>query len=245
MASRSILPMPGYRFDQSADLALVAQAEALQDRLRLLVDPVGPGLDELKTVAGLDVSYHAEPDMVVGAVVVLDWCTLGFVDQAVAITHAAFPYIPGLLAFREVPALVAAWNNLSSSTTPELIVVDGHGLAHPRRFGLACHLGILAGVPTIGLGKSALIGRYDPPGPKRGDWSPVLDQGEVVGRALRTQDDVKEVFVSIGHGIDLDAACECVLHLAPKYRLPETTRAADSLSRRVLRGALGPESSPR
>ena len=119
-------------------------------------------------------------------------------------------------------------------TTPDLLVCDGHGLAHPKRFGLACHLGVLTGVPTVGVGKTPLVGRWDEPGPARGDWAALTDGGETVGRVLRTQPRTKPVFVSVGSGIDLDTATRHVLALSPRYRLPETTRAADQLCRRAL-----------
>jgi deoxyribonuclease V len=145
----------------------------------------------------------------------------------------AFDYVPGLLAFRELPGLVRALEQLT--VTPELIVCDGYGLAHPRRFGLACHLGVLTGLPTLGVGKTAFVGTFEEPGRTRGSWSDLRLDGEVVGRVLRTQDGVKPVFVSVGNRIDLDTACANVLRLSPRYRLPETTRAADRLSRQALR----------
>jgi len=147
--------------------------------------------------------------------------------------RAAFPYVPGLFAFREIPALIAALDGLD--TIPDLLVCDGYGLAHPRRFGLACHLGVLTGVPTIGVGKTPFVGTHTTPGERRGDASDLVHEGDVVGRALRTRDGVKPVFVSIGHGVDLAGACAHVLALTPRYRLPETTRAADRECRRALK----------
>jgi deoxyribonuclease V len=149
--------------------------------------------------------------------------------------RAAFDYVPGLFAFRELPALVEALRKLT--VVPDLLVSDGHGLAHPRRFGLACHLGALTGLPSVGVGKTRLLGSHDPPGDERGDMSALTDRGEVIGRALRTQARIKPVFVSVGHRIDLDTACRHVLALSPRYRLPETTRQADRLCRRALRDA--------
>ncbi|MCP2259402.1 Endonuclease V [Streptoalloteichus tenebrarius] len=207
-----------------------AEAEALQERLRSRVRASGE-LTGVRTVAGLDVAYADGSDDLVAAVAVLDAETLSPVDSAVVPGTATFPYVPGLFAFRELPALVDALERLA--TTPDLLVVDGQGIAHPRRFGLACHLGVLTGVPSIGVAKTPL-GRYEPPGPRRGDWTPLLDGDEVVGRALRTQDGVRPVFVSVGHLVDLDTATEQVLRLAPRYRLPETTRQADHLGRAAL-----------
>ncbi len=141
----------------------------------------------------------------------------------------AFPYVPGLFAFREVPALLAALDKLT--VRPDVLVCDGHGLAHPRRFGLASHLGVLTGLPAFGVGKTRLLGDWAPVGPRRGDRSPLIDAGETVGAVLRTQDGVKPVFVSAGHRMDLAGACDLTLALTPRYRLPETTRAADRACR--------------
>ncbi|MFC4050991.1 endonuclease V [Actinomadura syzygii] len=206
-------------------------AEAIQDRLRPLLELDAPGPATPRTVAGLDVSY-ADDGRLAAAVVVLDGTTLDVVEESVAVGTAAFPYVPGLFAFRELPALVDALRALK--TVPDLLVCDGFGVAHPRRFGLACHLGVLTGLPCVGVGKTAFVGTYAPPGPRRGDATPLVDGGEVVGRVLRTQDGVKPVFVSVGHRTDLDTACRNVLALSPRYRLPETTRRADRLSRDAL-----------
>ncbi|MET0133645.1 MAG: endonuclease V [Kibdelosporangium sp.] len=181
--------------------------------------------------AGLDVAYGA--DRLVAAAVCVDIATLNIVDSAVVEGRTDFPYLPGLFAFRELPALLRALAKLG--TRPDVLVCDGQGLAHPRRFGLACHAGVETGLPSIGVGKQAL-GKYEPPGNDRGDHSDLVDEGETVGRALRTQAGVKPVFVSVGHRIDLDTATELVLALSPRYRLPETTRAADRLGRAVLAG---------
>ncbi|MGW4461111.1 deoxyribonuclease V [Micromonospora sp. NPDC004704] len=210
----------------------VAEAEAVQDRLRPLVDLVGPGPEQPRTVAGLDVAYAEDGDRLAAAVTVLDARTLAVVETAVTVGRAAFPYVPGLFAFRELPALLDALASLTA--TPDLLVCDGHGLAHPRRFGLACHLGVLTGLPAIGVGKTPLVGSWDPPGDERGAWSELRDGGEVVGRVLRTRDGVKPVFVSVGHRMDLANACARVLALTPRYRLPETTRQADRLCRVAL-----------
>ncbi|WP_067482186.1 deoxyribonuclease V [Actinomadura hibisca] len=216
--------------------ATIAEAEAVQDRLRPLLDLAGPGPQEPRTVAGLDVSYAGDGGgagaRLAAAVVVLDVATLEVVEESVVTGTAAFPYVPGLFAFRELPALMEALRGLT--TTPDLLVCDGYGVAHPRRFGLACHLGVLTGLPTLGVGKTAFVGEHEPPGERRGDSSPLIDGGEVVGRALRTRDGVKPVFVSAGHRVDLATACRHVLALAPEYRLPETTRRADRLSRDAL-----------
>ncbi len=205
-------------------------------RARLVLDVVGPA--EVGTVVGLDAAYDTRSELTAAAVVVLDARSLEVVASSTAVGRAGFPYLPGLLAFREVPLLARAWNGVELGERPGLLVCDGYGLAHPRRFGLACHVGALTGLPTVGVAKSAFVGIYEPPGRERGASSPLLHEGEVVGRALRTQDGVREVFVSVGNAIDLDSACRLVLAATPRYRLPETTRAADQASRRVLAAAL-------
>ena len=201
----------------------------MQEELRHRVDAIGPGPSDPPYVAGLDVAYDG--DDFAAAVVVLDGSSLEEVDRAVVRGRTTFPYVPGLFAFREIPGLLDALGKLK--VTPDLLVCDGQGLAHPRRFGLACHLGVLTGIPSIGVGKTAFVGTFEEPGPQRGDSAELVLDGEVVGRVLRTQYKVKPVFVSIGHRISLETATSLVLRLAPKYRLPETTRAADHACRRA------------
>ncbi|MGY0236163.1 endonuclease V [Longispora urticae] len=210
------------------------EAVALQKELRHRVE-VSPGPTSPRTVAGLDVAYAEGSDRVAAAVVVLDSTSLLPVRQATAAGVATFPYVPGLFAFRELPTLLEALGKLS--IVPDVLVCDGQGLAHPERFGLACHVGLETGLPTIGVAKTLFVGTYDEPGDNRGDWSPLVDDGEVIGRVLRTRAGVKPVFVSVGHLYDLDTATELTLALTPKYRLPETTRAADQLSRLALRAS--------
>jgi deoxyribonuclease V len=140
-----------------------------------------------------------------------------------------FPYVPGLLSFREIPALALAFQRLSGD--PDLVLVDGQGIAHPRRLGIASHLGLLAGIPTIGCAKSRLCGEAPDPGPRRGATSDLVHEGELVGRVVRTKDNVKPLYVSVGHMISLDATVDWTLRLAPTHRLPEPTRIADHLSK--------------
>lgn len=213
------------------------EARAVQDGLRgrVVLDepgpPAGTGL-----VTGVDVAYDDERDVVVAAAVVLDAATLAVVDEATAVGRVTFPYVPGLLAFRELPTVLAALEALTGD--PGLIVCDGYGRAHPRRFGLASHLGVLTGHPVIGVAKNRFTFRHEQPGQHRGDFSPLCaDDGEEVGRALRTQRGVKPVFVSVGHRVSLDTACAHTLRLAPHHRLPESTRRADALCRAALREA--------
>ncbi|GAA3008993.1 endonuclease V [Streptomyces fulvorobeus] len=213
-----------------------AEARAIQDTLRdrVVLDEPGPPPGTGR-VTGVDVAYDDERDVVVAAAVVLDAETLDVLDEATAVGRVTFPYVPGLLAFREMPTVLEALESLSAD--PGLVVCDGYGLAHPRRFGLASHLGVLTGLPVIGVGKNPFTFHYEAPGPGRGDSSPLLDGEEEVGRALRTQGGTKPVFVSVGHRVSLDNACAHTLRLARSFRQPETTRRADALCRQVLREA--------
>jgi deoxyribonuclease V len=188
-----------------------------------------------RTAAGLDVAYATDSPVVAAAVVTVLVATGEVLESATAVGEAEFPYVPGLFAFRELPKLLEAFAQLRD--TPDLLVADGHGIAHPRRFGLACHLGVTTGLPTIGVAKTP-PGDYDQPGLDRGDRTSLVEGDEEVGAALRTQRGVKPVFVSVGHRVDLDTACTQVLALSPKYRLPETTRQADHLSRETLKAHL-------
>jgi deoxyribonuclease V len=208
-------------------------AIALQERLRTQVITTSAPDLRINTVAGLDVGYRSN-DAVVGVCVVFDAKTLVVLNEVVVEDTTDFPYVAGLFAFREMPVLLRALDQVTIK--PDLLVADGQGLAHPRRFGLACHLGVHTGIPSIGVAKNAM-GTFEKPGRARGSMSDLLMDDEVVGRALRTQDDVKPVFVSVGHKIDLDRACAEVLRLAPRYRLPETTRRADTLTRQAASSA--------
>ncbi|MFD3582336.1 endonuclease V [Streptomyces sp. NPDC058683] len=211
-------------------------ALAVQDELRgrVVLDEPGP-VPGAGHVTGVDVAYDDERDLVAAAAVVLDAATLEPVAEATAVGRVSFPYVPGLLAFREIPTVRAALDALPCP--PGLVVCDGYGLAHPRRFGLASHLGVLTGLPTIGVAKNPFVFAYDDPDAPRGSRASLLDGTEEVGRALRTQDGVKPVFVSVGHRVSLDNACAHTLALTPEYRLPETTRRADALCRSALREA--------
>lgn len=204
-----------------------AEAIALQRQLRarvIVVDQLGT----VRTVAGLDVGPEGDGRVMRAAVAVLSFPDLKTADQVVARRPASFPYIPGLLSFREIPALLDALARLGA--LPDLLLCDGQGLAHPRRFGFACHLGVLTGIPSIGVAKSLLVGEHAPLPQARGSWRPLVHKGEVVGAALRTRADVAPVYVSIGHKVSLATAIDYVLACAPKYRLPETTRAAHRLA---------------
>lgn len=230
-----MIPRPPYPHTTPAT---EREAVARQLRLRAQVvpadDPGGPDAAAPTTVAGVDVAYDDDRGVVAAAVVVLDTRTHAVVDEATATGPVPFPYVPGLLAFRELPAVLDALGRLPRP--PGAVVCDGYGIAHPRRFGLACHLGVLTGLRTFGVAKSPFAFAHRPPGPQRGSWSPLLDPdaGEEVGRALRTRTGVRPVFVSTGHRVGLDTACALTLRLTPRYRLPETTRLADRSCRRAL-----------
>ncbi|OLF05820.1 endonuclease V [Actinophytocola xinjiangensis] len=214
--------------------ASTEDAVRLQMRLAPLVERVPPPGFAPTTATGLDVAYAEDSTTVAAAVVTVDLASGAEVVSASAVGVSDFPYVPGLFAFRELPTLLAALDRLADP--PQLLVADGNGIAHPRRFGLASHLGVVTGLPSIGVAKTPL-GRYQPPADDRGATSPLIDGDDEVGVALRTQRGVKPVFVSVGHRIDLPTACRYVLRLARRYRLPETTRLADQLSRRALRSS--------
>ena len=189
----------------------------------------------LRLVAGADVSFTRRSPELYAAVVVLDLESGEVVERRGVRAAARFPYVPGYLSFREVPALLRAFDRLSR--VPDLVVADGHGRAHPRRFGLACHLGLLLDLPTLGCAKSPLVGAYREPGTRRGAHTQLVHEGEVVGSVLRTRTGVRPVFVSVGHRIDLESARRAVMRLARRYRLPEPTRAAHGEVNRIRRNA--------
>jgi deoxyribonuclease V len=197
------------------------QAFELQSDLAAKVE-CQPRLGVVRHVAGIDVSVR--DDVARAAIVVLDFEKLTPVDHATATRPATFPYIPGLLAFREGPVLLDVLERVR--TMPDLLVFDGQGLAHPRRLGIASHIGVLVDMPSIGCAKSRLCGRHEEPGQEPGCYAPLLDRGEVIGAVLRTRQRVKPVFVSIGHRVDLGMSIQYVLACCRGYRLPETTRWA-------------------
>lgn len=205
------------------------EAVALQQRLKdqvVVEDRLGP----VRRVAGVDVAFEEGGSMTRAAVVVLALPGLSLVDEAVARRPTRFPYIPGLLSFRETPAVLDALERLKLD--PDLLLCDGQGLAHPRRFGIACHLGLIADIPSVGVAKSRLVGAHAEPEDRRGAWTPLLDRGERVGAALRTRPGTQPIYVSVGHRIGLQTAIDYVMGCTTRYRLPETTRQADRLSRR-------------
>lgn len=181
----------------------------------------------VETVAGVDVSVRG--DRVQTAIVVVRLPGLAVVDEAVWRGDVQYPYVPGLLSFREMPAILPALERLR--VRPDVFMTDSQGLAHPRRFGLGCHLGVVLDWPTLGVAKTRFIGTHAEPGPEKGDAVPLFDDGEVIGSVLRTRRKVKPVYVSLGHRITLPEAVALTLACTSRYKLPEPTRLAHKLSR--------------
>lgn len=217
-----------HRFDVGYD-----EAVAIQEELRREVVRTG-SLRNVRLVSGADVSYAKRAVTMYAAVVVVEWPSGEVVEEVTAERAAEFPYIPGLLSFREMPALLEAFGKLRSR--PDVIIYDGHGVAHPRGFGIASHLGVLLDVPTIGCAKSRLVGEHAEPGPDKGAQTPLTLDGKAIGAVVRTRANVKPVFVSVGHRIGLRSAVRLVLDCATRYRLPEPTRLAHVLSNTARRG---------
>ncbi|HSS63085.1 MAG TPA: deoxyribonuclease V [Gammaproteobacteria bacterium] len=204
-----------------------AEARAIQERLRGRVSG-RDRLGKIRSVAGVDVGFEDGGKRTRAAVAVLAFPSLEPRVETVATLPTRFPYVPGLLSFREIPAIVAALDRLKE--LPQLILCDGQGYAHPRRFGLACHLGVLTDIPSIGVAKSRLLGTHGRVPRSRGRWIPLMDGDETIGAVLRTRRDVRPVYVSIGHRVSLATAVDLVMKCVTRYRLPETTRAADRLA---------------
>jgi len=179
------------------------------------------------TIGGFDLSF---PNNARAAAIVIESSTMETIEEVLEDMPVTMPYIPGLLAFREAPVILRAYNSLKAK--PDVIMIDGHGRAHPRRFGIACHVGLILRKPSIGVAKSLLIGNAEEPGDNKGDWKPITLGNEVLGAAVRTKPGVKPVYVSVGNMISLEQAVELVLKMTTKYRLPEPTRRAHMLASR-------------
>ena len=211
----------------------VAQAREIQLALRERLVLRAPADFRPRTVAGADVSVERFATRGYAGLVVLDAGTMETVEEATSIAELKMPYVPGYLSFRELPALDEAWRRLRNR--PDVVIFDGQGYEHPRRFGIACHGGVLWDVPTIGCAKSILVGTHGELGHARGSTAPLVHEGETVGMAVRTRDGVKPVYVSVGHRMDLETAVRIVLSVAPKYREPETTRRSHRLVNDIRR----------
>jgi deoxyribonuclease V len=214
-----------------------AGAVAVQRALAGRVE-AGPALERVETIAGADVSGGKKDEWIVAAVVVMRLRGGEVVEIAKAAVRAAWPYVPGCLSFREVPALAEAFRRLR--TVPDLVLCDGQGFAHPRRMGLACHVGLLVGVPTIGCAKSRLLGEpASELGAARGSRAALMDGAERIGTVLRTRTGAKPLYVSVGHRIDLASAERWVLAAAPRFRLPEPIRMAHQVVTEAKREMAG------
>ena len=205
----------------------VTAARAVQEKLRSRVNR-RDALGAVRSVAGVDVGFEDGGRTTRAAVALLEFPALVLQGQAISRRPTCFPYVPGYLSFRELPAVLEALEQLAGR--PDLLLCDGQGLAHPRRFGLACHLGVLTDIPSIGVAKSRLIGVHDDPPLEKGQWVPLLDKGETVGAVVRTRRNVSPVYVSLGHRISLPTAIDYVLRCTTRFRLPETTRWAHRLA---------------
>jgi deoxyribonuclease V len=232
-----------------------AEAVALQKKLRenLILQPLP---ETIRHVAGADISFNKFSDVIYAAIVVLRLPDLQVVTSSGVITKTTFPYVPGLLSFRETPPLLEAWQNLTLQ--PDVLMLDGQGIAHPRRFGIACHIGLLLNMPTVGCAKSVLVGKYEEPAEEAGNTSPLIHKGEIIGSVVRTKNRVNPVYISPGHLADLPSAVrltlQCVKGYAvqtasgrkpygqakptkgSRYRIPEPTRLAHLLVNAMRRG---------
>lgn len=204
------------------------EAIAIQEKLRNQTITEDKLPETIKYVAGVDMGFEADGTISHAAVAVLSFPDLQIVETTVARRPTSFPYIPGFLSFREIPAVLDALEKVR--ILPDIILCDGQGIAHPRRLGIASHLGLLIDMPTIGVAKSLLIGKYDEVPETKGSWQPLIHQGEIIGAVLRTRTGVKPLYISSGHRISLPTAIDYVLRCTTKYRLPETTRIADKLA---------------
>ena len=204
------------------------EAAALQLKLARLVSQKRVTKNkDFETVAGIDTHYRS--GRATAAVVLIRSFDEKTIEYATAVRRVAFPYVPGLLSFRECPAALDAIRKLS--VRPDVLICDGQGIAHPRRFGLACHIGLLTGIPSVGCAKTWLTGGYAAPGRDKGEYSYLRDGREVIGAVVRTRNDVKPLYVSVGHQITLQDSIELVLRCCRRYRLPEPLRQAHSLAR--------------
>lgn len=204
------------------------EAIAIQEQLQAEVITEDKFKEPVQYVAGVDMGFEADGTISRAAVAVLSFPDLQVLETSLAYRPTTFPYIPGFLSFREIPAVLDALEKIT--TIPDIILCDGQGIAHPRRFGIACHLGVLVDIPTIGVAKSLLVGKHEIVPETRGSWQPLIHKGETIGAVLRSRTKVKPLYISSGHRVSLPTAIDYVLRCTPKYRLPETTRIADKLA---------------
>ena len=224
MSRKHLLLQKGMQHDW---LVSPREARAIQERLRDSVI-TRTEVAEVHHVAGVDVGFENGGRTTRAVIASLDFPGLQLQEYSLARMPTQFPYVPGLLSFREIPAILKALEGLAEA--PDVLICDGQGLAHPRRLGVASHLGVLTGLPSIGVAKTRLVGTHDEVPDSRGAWVPLKDQDEIIGAVLRTREGVKPVYVSIGHRVDLEFAIELVMRCTTRYRLPETTRWADGIA---------------
>ncbi len=213
------------------------EAIELQKELRADVR-IKPLVHSVKTIAGADISFNKFSSTVYAGLVVLRLPSLEVIEEVGVVSETSFPYVPGLLSFRESPSVLEAWAKLK--TEPDAVMFDGQGIAHPRRVGIASHVGLIVERPTLGCAKSVLVGKYEEPEKTRGAWTELIDKGEVVGAAVRTKNNVQPVFVSPGHLIDLASAINLTLQCDGGYRQPEPTRRAHLLVNALRCGERAP-----
>ncbi|MEH2346768.1 MAG: deoxyribonuclease V [Nostoc sp.] len=204
------------------------EAIVIQETLRYRVITEDELREPIQSVAGVDMGFEADGTISRAAVAVLSFPDLQVIETSLAHRPTTFPYVPGFLSFREIPAVLDALEKIT--TIPDIILCDGQGIAHPRRLGIASHLGLLIDIPTIGVAKSLFIGKHEELPETRGNWQPLIHNGETIGAVLRSRTGVKPLYISCGHRISLPTAIDYVLRCTPKYRLPETTRIADRLA---------------
>ena len=214
----------------------VTEAAALQKSMREKVVLQKPEDFQITTVAGSDISFNKFETTVYAGIIILQFPSLQPIAYSLVQTEVTFPYVPGYLAFREVPALLQAWEQLPKK--PDILIADGHGIAHPRRMGIATHFGVLTDGTTIGCAKKKLWGKYELPDDVRGAHTPLFDKGEMIGSVLRTRPNVKPVFISPGHKMSVTDSLEIVLQCMGKYRIPEPTRKAHELVNQFRKGTL-------
>ncbi len=207
--------------------------KSLRERVRL-----APVKKQIKTIAGADISFNKFSPIVYAGLVVMRLPSLEVIEEVGVVSETQFPYVPGLLSFRESPSVLEAWAKLK--TEPDAVMFDGHGIAHPRRVGIASHVGLIINRPTLGCAKSVLVGKYEEPERERGNWTELVDKSEVVGGALRTKTNVSPIYVSPGHLIDLEGAIKLTLACDGGYRQPEPTRRAHLLVNALRRGERSP-----
>lgn len=207
-----------------------AEAIAYQHELRQKIQ-IHELNTPIRTIAGADISFNKHSEILYAGIVVFKYPEMQVIGTSTAISHTSFPYISGLLAFREVPALFNAWNNLYAK--PDLLVLDGQGIAHERRMGIATHFGLLTNVPTIGSAKSRLYGKYQEPEDKIFAETPMYDKGELIGTALRSKEHCNPIYISPGHNINMQQSVDVIKNCIRGYRIPEPTRQAHILVNKI------------